>query len=90
MTFRHAAEEICRKVMFFLIIFNLLTLKAKWFATLTKTMEIMMNNVVLMFSPTDEKTPYEEELVVARSIVHNFLKRSPAWTKPERVLMSLL
>ena len=90
MTFHHAAEEICRKVMFFLIIFNLLTLKAKWFATLTKTMEIMMNNVVLMFSPTDEKTPYEGELVVARSIVHNFLKRSPAWTKPERVLMSFL
>ena len=76
--------------MFFLIIFNLLTLKAKWFATLTKTMEIMMNNVVLMFSPTDEKTPYEGELVVARSIVHNFLKRSPAWTKPERALMSFL
>ena len=41
--------------------------------------------------PTDEKTPYEQgELVVARLIVHNFLKRSPAWTKPERVLMSLL
>ena len=29
--------------------------------------------------PTDEKTPYEQgELVVARLIVHNFLKRSPA------------
>ena len=51
----------------------------------------MMNNVVLMFSPTDEKTPYEQgELVVTRSIVYNFLKRSPVWTKPERVLMSLL
>ena len=86
MTFHHAAKKICRKV----ISFNLLTLKAKWFATLTKTMEIMMNNVVLMFSPTDEKTPYKGELVVARSIVHNFLKRFPAWTKPERVLMSLL
>ena len=23
-------------------------------------MEIMMNNLVLMFSPTDEKTPYEQ------------------------------
>ena len=23
-------------------------------------MERMMNNVVLMFSPTDEKTPYEQ------------------------------
>ena len=23
-------------------------------------MEIMINNVVLMFSPTDEKTPYEQ------------------------------
>ena len=28
--------------------------------------------------------------VAARSIVHKFLKRSPAWTKPERVLMGLL
>ena len=25
-----------------------------------KTMDIMINNVVLMFSPTDEKTPYEQ------------------------------
>ena len=25
-----------------------------------KKMEIMINNVVLMFSPTDEKTPYEQ------------------------------
>ena len=29
----------------------LLTLKAKWVATLTKTMEIMMNNVVLIIFP---------------------------------------
>ena len=59
----------------------------------------MMNNVVLMFSPTDEKTPYEQGenrtvmrliSVGSRSIVHKFLKRSPAWTKPERVLMGLL
>ena len=51
-------------------------------------MEIMMNNVVLMFSSTDEKTPYEQgESVAVRSIVRKFLKRSPAWTKPERVLM---
>ena len=28
--------------------------------------------------------------VAARSIVHKFLKRSPAWTKPERVSMGLL
>ena len=28
--------------------------------------------------------------VAARSIVQKFLKRSPAWTKPERVLMGLL
>ena len=50
-------------------------------------MEIMINNVVLMFSPTDEKTPYEQgenrtvrtvQSVVARSMVHKFLKRSPA------------
>ena len=38
----------------------LLTLKAKWFASLTKTMEIMMNKVVLIFSPSDEKTPYQQ------------------------------
>ena len=51
-----------------------------------------MNNVVLMFSSlTDEKTPYEQgESVAVRSIVRKFLKRSPAWTKPERVLMGLL
>ena len=61
-----------------------------------------MTNAVLMFSPTDEKTRYEQgenpkvilitcvQSVAARSIVHKFLKRSPAWTKPERVLMSLL
>ena len=69
----------------------LLTLKTKWFANLTKTMEIMMNNVVLMFSPTDEKTPYQQgESVAARSIVYKFLKCSPALTKPEGVLMGLL
>ena len=54
----------------------------------------MMNNVVLMFSPTDEKTPYKAgresyghtvQSVAARSIVHKFLKRSLGWTKPERV-----
>ena len=59
----------------------------------------MIGKVVLMFSPTDEKTPYEQgenhnyghlQSVATRSIVHKFLKRSPAWTKPERVLMGLL
>ena len=59
----------------------------------------MMNNVVFIFSPTNEKTPYEQGenrtvmrliSVGSRSIVHKFLKRSPAWTKPERVLMGLL
>ena len=58
-----------------------------------------MNNVVLMFSPTDEKTPYDHgenrtvstvQSVAARSIVHKFLKRSPAWAKPERILMGSL
>ena len=60
-----------------------------------------MNNVVLMFSPTDEKTTYEPraervsygrtaQSVAARAIVHKFLKRSSAWTKPEIVLMGLL
>ena len=38
----------------------LLTLKAKWFAPNLKQWEIMMNDVVLMFSATDEKTPYEQ------------------------------
>ena len=50
----------------------------------------MINNVVLMFSPTDEKTPYMTiragresyghtvQSVAARSIVHKFLKGSPA------------
>ena len=59
----------------------------------------MMNNVVLMFSPTDEKTPYEKgenrtvrtvQSVAARSILHIILKRAQAWTKPKRVLMGLL
>ena len=62
----------------------------------------MINNVVLMFSPTDEKTPYmilragresygqSVQSVAARSIVHKFLKRSPASTKPKRVLTGLL
>ena len=46
-------------------------------------------NNVLIFSPTDEKTPFEqgENRVAAQLIVHKFLKSSPAWTKPERVLM---
>ena len=47
----------------------------------------MMNNVVLIFSATDEKTPEEQgenlrsngslQSVAAPSIVHKFLKRSP-------------
>ena len=55
----------------------------------------MMNNVVLMFSPTDEKTTYEQReyrtvVRLSRAIVHKFLKRSSAWTKLEVVLMGLL
>ena len=57
-----------------------------------------MNNFVLMFSPIEEKTPCEQgenrtvavQSVFARSIVHKFLKRSQAWTKPERLVMGLL
>ena len=58
----------------------------------------MINNVVLMFSLTDEKTPHEQgresyghtvHSVAARSILHKVLKRSPEWTKPERILMGL-
>ena len=40
----------------------LLTLKAKWFDTLTG--EIKINNDVLLFPVTNEKTPYEELLPV--------------------------
>ena len=41
----------------------LLTLKANWFDTLTvKQWEIMMNNDVLLFSATNEGTPYEQLL----------------------------
>ena len=46
-------------------------------------------SVVLIFSPTDEKT-HTVQSVAARSIVHKFLTRSPGWTKPERVIMGLL
>ena len=56
-----------------------------------------MNNVALMFSPTDEKTPYEQAERIVRSYCSvgsraidtcsKFLKRFLAWTKPETVLM---
>ena len=49
----------------------------------------MMNNVLLMFSPNDEDTlragresyVHTVQSVAARSIVHKFHKRSPAWTQ---------
>ena len=63
-------------------------------------MEITINNVVLMFSPIDEKTPYmSRERIVrpygsvgGRAIDSSYIKRFPAWTKPEKVLhvMALL
>ena len=62
-------------------------------------MEIMMDNVVLMFSPIDERSTLQAgrvsydhtvQSVAARLIFNKFLKRSPASTKPERVLMGLL
>ena len=41
----------------------LLTLKANWFDTLTvKQWEVMINNDVLLFSATNEETPYEQLL----------------------------
>ena len=41
----------------------LLTLKANWSDTLTvKPLEIMINNAVLLFSATNEETPYEQLL----------------------------
>ena len=41
----------------------LLTLKANWFDTLTvKQWEIMINHDVLLFSATNEETPYEKLL----------------------------
>ena len=57
-----------------------------------------MNNVMLLFSPTEEKTiragresyGHTVQSAPVRSIVLKFFKRSPAWTKPERVLMGLL
>ena len=61
-------------------------------------MKIMMNNVVLLFSPTNEKTPNEQGehrmvILFSRQPRHRqltcnkFIKRSLAWTNPERVLM---
>ena len=51
-----------------------------------------MNNVVLMFSATDEKTPYEQgELVTARSIVHKFLNfpgMDQAWKSIKTLLLA--
>ena len=42
---------------------DLLTLKANWSDTLTvKQWEIMINNVVVLFSATNEDTPYEQLL----------------------------
>ena len=42
---------------------DLLTLKANWFDTLTvKQWEVMINNDVLLFSVTNEDTPYEQLL----------------------------
>ena len=57
-----------------------------------------MINVVLMLSPTNKKPPragresygHTVQSVATRSIAHKFLKRSPAWTKPERASMGLL
>ena len=40
-----------------------LILKANWFDTLTvNQLEIMINNAVLLFSATNEETPYEQLL----------------------------
>ena len=42
---------------------DLLTRKANWFDTLTvKQWEVMINNDVLLFSVTNEDTPYEQLL----------------------------
>ena len=64
---RHFAgkpEEALRNVGCFLShVTALLTLKANWFDTLTlKQWEIMINNDVLLFSATNEDTPYEQLL----------------------------
>ena len=59
----------------------------------------MMNNVVSMFSRPMKRQLTSRESIVrsygsvgsrAIDIVHKFLERFPAWTKPERVLMGLL
>ena len=39
-----------------------LTLKANWFDTLTVKQWVMINNDVLLFSATNEETPYEQLL----------------------------
>ena len=51
-----------------------------------------MKNVVLMFSPTDEKpcSLRAGRVSYGHTAQSVFLKRSRAWTKPERVLMGLL
>ena len=46
----------------------LLTLKAKWVATLTKTMEIMMNNAVLIIFPDRLKDTERAGRVGSRAI----------------------
>ena len=58
----------------------LLTLKTNWFGTLTvKQLEIMINSDVLLFSATNEKTPYEQLL----HLLFSFNVENPTIKKKE-------
>ena len=73
------------------------TLKAKWFATLTlnngnNDKQCCVNVFPDRWKDTlrvgRESCGHTVQSIAARSIVHKFLSRSPAWTKPERVLFN--
>ena len=62
---------------------TLLTLKANWFGTLTvKQLEIVINNDVLLFSATNEETPYEQllHLLFSFNIENQTIEKKEAGT----------
>ena len=62
---------------------TLLTLKANWFGTLiVKQWEIMINNDVLLFSATNEETPYEQllHLLFSFNIENSTIKKKESGT----------
>ena len=75
----------------------LLTLKAKWFATLNNgnngkqcCVNVFLDRWKNTLQARREFYDLTVPSVAAWSIVHKLLKRSLAWTKPERVLRGLL